>query len=705
MKEKVVLYPVSKEQGIENKTLMSYNIALNANTDFKDLLALDVVTKVLLQTAAAPLKKELLDNKIGDVIEGSFDSDILQPVFSIVTKNTNEEEKEKFVKIIEDSLKKYVKEGLNKKLLLATMNNFEFKIREADSGGLSKGIIYTINSLGTWLYDENNPFSNFDYTDAFNYLKENLENNYFESVIEKYLINNNHKAIVICKPSLEIQETKEKQLKEKLEKYKNSLSNEEIQKIIDDTAALKKYQATPDTKENLDTIPLLKKEDLTLDVLPVINKEEIIDGVKVLHHDYSTNKIAYIKALFNLKNVPSTLYPYLGVFRCLLGSLDTNKYSYDLLEQEVMLKTGGIRETIFTSYKNNVCDKYFSIEGSTLYNNITFTMETFKEIALTTVFDNKNRIQECLAMEMSILQNSLVGAGHVKAMTRALSYTEESSYISDLVEGVGYFNFLSELTKSLDEKYETLINKMNELAEYIFTKENLLLSFTGDSEGYDIFKETVVSFVSNIKDSKETNDKFVFAPNKLNEGFKAPFDVNFVALTGNFKKDNLPYSGSLLVFENAVKTDYLWKEIRVLGGAYGCMCGFGRSGMTYFVSYRDPNIEKTLDTYKNTVKYIDDFNGDEEEMLKLIIGAVGSYDYPKSPVNKGRRALMSYLVGLTEEDYLLEKKQIIGTTIDDIKKVKNYIVSIINQNNICVIGNDKKIDETVNVFDNKKSLF
>ena len=295
IKEKEVLYPVSAEQGVENKTLMSYNVALCPNVPTTDIMALDVLTQVLLQTAAAPLKKALLDDKIGNVVTGEFDSGVMQPVFSIVTKNANPEDKERFVSKIETCLKQFIEEGINKKALEAAINNYEFKLREADTGGMSKGVVYTINCLSTWLYDDNDPFSMFDFTSVFTYLKEQINTNYFEKIIEKYLLNNNHKSVVIAKPSLDIQEIKEKQLKDKLNDYKNSLSEEEIDNIIESTKALKAYQAAPDTKEDLDTIPLLKKSDLSADVVPLSNNIKNINDVKTIWHNVSTNGIAYIR--------------------------------------------------------------------------------------------------------------------------------------------------------------------------------------------------------------------------------------------------------------------------------------------------------------------------------------------------------------------------------------------------------------------------
>ena len=704
LKEKKVMYPVGAEQDTNNKTLMSYNVALPEKMSFTDITALEIITQVLLQSAGAPLERAILDAKIGDVVTGSFDSSIMQPTFTVNVKNSNEDKKDEFVNLIETSLKKYVSEGLNKKALQAAINSYEFKLREADFGGTSKGLIYTINAFNTWLYDEYDPFSCFDFTTAFDALKQNLETDYYEKLIEKYLVNNTHKAVVICSPSKTYQEEKEHALKEKLANYKKSLTDEEIENIVEATKALKAYQAAPDTKENLATIPLLKKEDLSYDVVPLLTNESTVSGIKVLHHDYSTNGIGYLRLLFNVKNIPAKYVKYLGLFKTLLGSLDTQDHTYQTLEQDIDINTGGIGYAITTNKKDDDYGVNLSIRANTLYDKLGFTFDIIKEVLKTTNFKMNSRIKECLAIESSKMQQALVGAGHAKSYVRALSYIEPVFYYNDQVEGVGYFETITELLKDYENSFEELSNTLKEMAEYIFTKENLLVSFTGQVEGLNEVNKLLPEFVKDLYDAKPLADPFVFTPNQQNEGFKAPYDVNYVALVGNYKKDNLPYTGALQVFQNAISTDYLWTNVRVLGGAYGCMCGFTGTGISYFVSYRDPNLTKTLETYKNVLSYIDNFNATEEEMTKYIIGAVGTYDYPKSPATKGARALSAYMNGQTDETFKKEKAEIINTTEKDIKALRPYIESIINQNNICVIGNEKKVEEAKEIFKVTKML-
>lgn len=705
MKEKKVLYPVTEEQGVENKALLSYNVALPANINNEELMAFDILAQVLLLSAGAPLKKALLNNNIGDVITGSFDNSILQPVFSIIAKNANEEDKDRFVCQIEKCLQEFVNKGIDKNILEAAINNYEFKIREADFGGASKGIVYTINCLNTWLYDDNNPFTSFDFSKAFNILKGNINNNYFENLIKKYLLNNNHKTVIICAPSIEFQTLKENKIKEELLKFKQSLSDKEIEQIIESTKALKNYQASLDTKKNLDTIPSLKKEDIPVDVAPISNELQIIENVKVLWHNFPTNKIAYMRLLFNIKNISSELVPYLGFFTKLFATLDTDKHSYETLEQEILSNTGGISGGIISPVSNVECKSYFLVTASCLYNKIEYVLDLIKEICLSTNYDMKSRIKEILDMSLNSMQQSFVNNGHVKSLVRSLSYTEENQYYTDIVNGVSYYELLSEILKDYDSKYDELVLILKQLSKQILNKENLILSFTGTADGYEEFVKYASTFINYLPNKHERKIGFKFKEDKKNEAFKAPIDVQFVALTGNYKKAGLPYTGALKVFENIISTDYLWQNVRVLGGAYGCMCEFSDNGSSYFVSYRDPNLEKTYDVYKGVVKYLKRFKATEEEMLKFIIGAVGNYDFPKSPSNKGFRSLVAFLTNKTIDDFKFEKYQIINTKVNDIKNIAAYVEAIILQNNICVIGNENKINEASNLFKVCKPLF
>ncbi len=703
-KIKEVEYPVTKEQGLDKKTYMSYNVAFPKEVTTTESWAFAIITQVLLEAAGAPLKMALLKEQIGDVINGNYDDGIMQPVFSVTTQNANPEDQERFVKTIEETLQDVVDNKLNEKALQAALNRFEFRLREADYGGMSKGLIYAITAFNTWLYDETNPFSSFEFDKIFGELKQAVGTTYYEDLIKKYILNNNHKAIVLVKPSLDVQERKDKALKETLAAYKASLTSEEVEQIVKDTMHLKEYQAAPDTLEDLATIPLLKKEDLSYDVLPLYNEEVEVKGTKVIYHDVSTSGIGYLDLLFNVKNLDEKYVKYLGIFRAFFGSLDTANHTYQTLEQDIDINTGGIGCSIMSVNKETEYDIYLNVTAKALYDNLGHVFNFVDEIIHTTKFVMKDRVRELLSIQVSMMQQMLVGRGHVQSLTRALSYTEPTYYYTDSVEGINYFDTLTSILKTYDTSFEELVKILEEMAEAIFTKENFLVSFTGEHHGLETLEKVLPAFIEGLNKGVRAQNPFVFTPNQLNEGFKAPYDVQYVALCGNFKKAGLKYTGALQVFQNAISTDYLWKNVRVLGGAYGCMCGFRGTGETYFVSYRDPKLTETLDVYHNIVNYIKEFKATDEEMLKSIIGAVGSFDFPLSPANKGVRSLRAYLTGRTVEDYKREKAEIINATEQDIKNVLPYIEAIIEQNNLCVIGNDKKVEEAKDIFKETKML-
>ncbi len=702
-KELELFYPIAKDQDIKNKTYFSYNIALT-NPTKEEKYAIDIINTVLLTANGACLERALLDAKIGTVIEGSFDTEILQPVFSIVCKNCNEKNKDKFVNIIESEFKKYVKEGLDKKAIEAALNSYEFKLREADFGGFPKGLIYNMTMLTSWLYDDNDPFSPVCFDLEFKSLREKINTDYFEKIIEKFFILNNHKTLTCVKPSKTIQTEKENKIKKELEIYKNSLTDEEILKIIEETKALHEYQKAPDTKEGLDTIPTLKKEDLSLDVFKISNIEHQINGVKVLHHDYNTNGIAYIRAFFDANNINNELIPYLGIYQTLMFKLDTNKHTYLTLDQDININTGGISANLSDTPSTDGEKVYFVLSAATLYNKIEYCFDIFDEVINYTNFDMKQRVFELLQVEYQTLMQRFTYSGHQAALKRALSYINKSSYIYENYNGIAYYDVISRIVKNFDEEYPILLKNL-ELIKSLIISKDLIVNVTCDEIGYNESINAINTFTNKLTEKKDLTRSIEFKEDKKNEGFKTTFDVNYCALVGDYTKAGLKYNGSINVFTNILSTDYLWKNVRVLGGAYGCMMDINKYGQSYFVSYRDPKIKETYNTYNEIIKYIDDFNVNEEELLKYIIGAVGAFDYPKSSSVLGSYSFYKYLEGITEEDLLKEKKEIINTKLSDIKAMKEYITEIIKQNVVCTVGNEKIVEDNKDLFKETKPLF
>lgn len=696
-----IFYPVGKDESLENKTYYSYNAVIGTYEDAKLNLAFQILNYALLEAPGAPLKQAIIDAGIGSDILSDFDSGLLQPVLSIIVKDAQSGKEQVLDEVINKTLKELVTKGIDKKSIQAAINYYEFKYREADFGGAPKGLVYGLNAMETWLYDDNDPFTKLEYNAQFSSLKEELNTNYYEELINKYLLNNNHVAYVTVSPSNTLGAEKEQALKEKLAAYKASLTKEELEKLVNDTKALKEYQATPSTLEELATIPLLTREDIDDKVEPLYNEEQILDGVKVLKHNVETNGIGYLNFCFNTKDVPNELIPYVGLLQNVLGYVDTTKYTYQNLTQEININTGGINpRTKIISIGDNDVLPLFVFETKALYDKIPFVFDTVKEIITSSKLNNKRRLMEILGENKSQRQMMLMGRGHVASMNRAFSYIRSSSYYNELVDGISEYQFIEDLCLNFETKYEEIITNLEKVIKLIFRKENLIISYTATNNAYDKY---LTAFVNSLYKEEVQKGKFEFTPNLLNEGFRTPSTVQYVARVGNFKEVG-NYTGAFQVFAMALRYDYLWMQVRVLGGAYGCMSNFTRNGNVYFVSYRDPNLEKTMDVYMNIPNYIDSFNPSTDDLTKYIIGAIGMLDTPLSPKDKGARSFLAYLQNVTYEDLKQERHEVLNVTLDDIKALKPLIEKALNDNALCVIGNENKIEDS-NMFKEKKNLF
>lgn len=696
-----IFYPVGKDESLENKTYYSYNAVIGTYEDAKLNLAFQILNYALLEAPGAPLKQAIIDAGIGSDILSDFDSGLLQPVLSIIVKDAQSGKEQVLDEVINKTLKELVTKGIDKKSIQAAINYYEFKYREADFGGAPKGLVYGLNAMETWLYDDNDPFTKLEYNAQFSSLKEELNTNYYEELINKYLLNNNHVAYVTVSPSNTLGAEKEQALKEKLVAYKASLTKEELEKLVNDTKALKEYQATPSTLEELATIPLLTREDIDDKVEPLYNEEQVLDGVKVLKHNVETNGIGYLNFCFNTKDVPNELIPYVGLLQNVLGYVDTTKYTYQNLTQEININTGGINpRTKIISIGDNDVLPLFVFETKALYDKIPFVFDTVKEIITSSKLNNKRRLMEILGENKSQRQMMLMGRGHVASMNRAFSYIRSSSYYNELVDGISEYQFIEDLCLNFETKYEEIITNLEKVIKLIFRKENLIISYTATNNAYDKY---LTDFVNSLYKEEVQKGKFEFTPNLLNEGFRTPSTVQYVARVGNFKEVG-NYTGAFQVFAMALRYDYLWMQVRVLGGAYGCMSNFTRNGNVYFVSYRDPNLEKTMDVYMNVPNYIDSFNPSTDDLTKYIIGAIGMLDTPLSPKDKGARSFLAYLQNVTYEDLKQERHEVLNVTLDDIKALKPLIEKALNDNALCVIGNENKIEDS-KIFKEKKNLF
>lgn len=705
MKEIEDYYSVSKEDGTKDQTYLSYNMVIDTSLNRELYVAFQILEYVLLDNPGAPLKQALLDAGIGKDVLSSYDNGILQPVFSIIAKDANPDQKEEFLQVIHDTLCEIAENGVDKQALRGAINNFEFKYREADFGSYPKGLMYGLQMLDSWLYDDEKIFCHIMANDTFTFLKEKIDTNYYEELIRTYMISNSHSAMVMMKPKVDLTREEEEETKKKLAAYKESLSKKEIAQIVEDTKALWAYQEEPSTEEELERIPMLTRTDMEKKIRPLYNEEKEISGIKVIHHDVYTNGIAYIKIVFDMDKIRD-LGPYLSLLTTVLGYIDTKKHSYLEFANETNIYTGGIIADCNTYLQHGKVDSFsatFELRTKVLYENIDKALELIREMIFETDFSDEKRLREIIAEARSRMQMKMNRNGHTMALGRAMSYFSDIGKYSDNVEGVGCYRFLCDLEEHFEEKREDLIKTFQEILDYVLTKENMIISFVGNKDGYTQFSQQMEKFLADIPDKRKGEKPVAdisVLDHGINEGLKNAGQVQYVARAGNFMKKGLSYHGALHILKVILGYDYLWNNVRVKGGAYGCMCGFLQSGNAYLVSYRDPNLKETNDIYEHAYEYVQNFQASERDMTKYMIGAISNMDTPLTPSAKGSRSFNAYMSGINEEYLQNIRNQVLEVTQEDIRSLAPIIQALLEEESICVIGNDKKIEENKELFDN-----
>lgn len=698
-------YNIASTEEEEDNAYLALNFSVGEVTDLKLVTAFDILDYALLSRPGAPLKQALLDAGIGKDIMGGFDAGIRQPMFSIVAKNANAEQKDMFLSVIEETLQKEAKKGLSEKTLLAAINSSEFRFREADFGSYPKGLIYGLDMLESWIYDEKLPFLMLEVLPVYAELRKEIGTGYFEGLIRTWLLENPFSTLVTVSPEKGLLERKEKAQRERLSAYKESLSEEEIKELIESTRELKAYQDEPSPEEELEKIPMLRREDIEKKIRPIQNREGTIGGEPAVIHEMFTNGIAYIRLLFDTADLTEEELPYAGLLPAVLGYMDTEGLSFTELSDEINLYTGGIGGSLSAVNKRdeNETKEYYEVKAKCLYGNIGDTMRLLTEIFTGTDFTDEKRLHEILSEARSRLEMMLPSGGNATASMRAMSYFSRVAKYRDLTAGVGLYRLVKHLEEHFEEEKAELIRILSELQKRIFARGRLLISLTVDAEGEKKVGELLPEFLSRLPENP-CRERAALSLTKKNEGLFDASQVQYVACAGNFRREKLPYVGTLRILKTILSYDYLWMNVRVKGGAYGVMSGFLRNGDTYFVSYRDPNLRSTIEVFQGVPEYVRNFDASERDMTKYIIGTVSSLDTPLNPDAKGVRSTMAYITGIGEEDLQRERDEVLSADTEDIRALSPYIEAALSEGALCAIGNELVIEKEKDLFKVTESL-
>ena len=701
-------YSITNDEPLSDNTYMSYNCVVETSLDEIIYVAFQVLDYALVSAPGAVLKQALLDAGICKDVQSGYDNGVLQPYYSIVIKNTNDDCENKFVELVNNVLCDVVKNGFDKKSLRAALNGLEFKFREADFGHYPKGLMYGLQALDSWLYDDEKPFIHIEALHTFEYLKEQVDKGYFEELVQKYLLDNDHRTIVVMSPERGLTARKDKELADRLLAYKEELSAEEIQKLCDTTAELRRYQEEPDSDEILDMIPLLKVSDIRKEAEPFIYDVKKCSDYDFITHDIFTGGIGYLSVGFDITDIEDKYLPYVGIIKGILGSISTKNYEYADLANEIFLNSGGIAASTTISNDSANPEKYslnFEIRSKVLYEKIDFAYEMIGEIINTSRYDDKKRIHELIMTMKSQMQASMMSTGHVISSHRAMSHISRAEDVIEKMSGIKMYRLIEKIESDFDNSVDELIANLEATAGMIFTKACLkYVDFTATKDQFEIAQDLGTKLAKTLKEGEKLPGNAPVILEKTNEAFKTSSKVMYVAKAGRYLDDDHPYTGALKVLKVIMGYDYLWNQVRVQGGAYGAFATFYKAGEGCFSSYRDPNLAKTIETYDKVVQYLKSFDVNDRDMTKYIIGTIADMDFPLTPAAKGIRGLSAYLANESMDNVQRERDEVLGADAKSIRNLAEYMQKLLDSASVCVVGGEELIEKSNDLFDNVAPL-
>ena len=451
---------------------------------------------------------------------------------------------------------------------------------------------------------------------------------------------------------------------------KHALTPDELEELARKSLALRHAQETPDTPEALATIPCLKISDLDKKNKTIPEEILSMDGATVLHHDIFTNGITYLDLGFDLHSLPQKYLPYIPLFGRALVEMGTQTEDFVSLTQRIHRKTGGIRPRFFTSAVNGTrrAAAWLLLRSKSMLNRTDVLLEILKDILLTVKLDDCTRFRQMVLQEKARREREIVPQGHHVVNLRLRAHFSKADWVAEQMGGVSYLFFLRGLAESVDKDWPGVLAILEDIRRRLLNRTTMVVNATLDAEGWSGIESRVADFLGSFPAGPSTGETWTPELPVPTEGLVIPARVNYVGKGVNLADLGYRFHGSALAIMSYLRTSWLWDRIRVQGGAYGASSLLDRiSGVLTFVSYRDPNLVKTLDAYDRTAEFLQNLDLSTEELTKAIIGAVGNLDAHLLPDARGFVGLLRYLTNDTEERRQIMRDELLATTKQDFR--------------------------------------
>jgi presequence protease len=680
------------------KAMFTLNWLLDETHRIEQNLGFHMLEYMLLGMPGSPLRKALMDSRLGEDLAGAgLGSELRQMYFSTGLKGISAERADEVEALILSTLSRLVREGIHPHTVEAAQNTIEFILRENNTGSYPRGLVLMLRSLTTWLYDED-PLALVAFEAPLEALKRTASTtpSYFESLIDRFLLHNAHRTSLLLKPDPELAKELDRTEKQRLLQARSGLSSTALQEIAADTATLKAIQETPDPPQALAQIPSLKLSDLERvnKSIPLALTQE--KGCDLLYHDLFTSGIVYLDIGFNLYALPQTALPYVPLFSRALLEMGTEEEDFVSLTQRISRKTGGIRPSLFAS---SVRDSqqgsvWLFLRGKAMFKQIRDLLDIFRDIFLKVRLDNKERFQQMVLEAKARLEENLVPSGHQVVSTRLRALFSEADWAEEQMKGISQLFFLRTLAKGVEENWPEVLRALEAIRTHLINRSALVVNATAEAREWDSLQPTVTEFLDALPSLPF--QRKLWSPDSVPdfEGMTLPAQVNYVGKGVNLYDLGYRYHGSTHVITRYLRNAWLWEKIRLQGGAYGAFCSFDKqSGALAFVSYRDPNLLKTLEAFDGSGRFLKDLKLGDDELVKAIIGTIGDIDQYQLPDAKGYTSMVRRLTGENEERRQKMRDEILGATKKDFQSFGELLESAMPKGVVKVLGSETAIQE------------
>jgi presequence protease len=680
------------------KAMVQLSWLLPDTNDMQLMMELSVLSHALVSSNAAPLRKALIDSGLGEgLLGGGLNSSLRQATFNTGLKGIREEDAPKVESLILETLGNLAEEGIDRETIKASLNTIEFQMRERNYGAFPRGLADAMFAMKPWIYG-GNPLDTLSFEQDLAQLKLKMEQDpeLFEKLIGKYLLDNAHRVTVILRPDSEVGKERDKAEREKLDKKKESLNADELKNILDTQEALLKMQHTPDSPEALAKIPSLKISDIERGIKLVEQEVTEQDGARIYFHNQPTSGIVYFDVAFNLRTLAPELLPWVELFSESLTKIGTESEDFVKLAQRIGSKTGGVGANAMTFNRRDGSDyhAFLTLRGKAMAEQSQDLLDIFRDILLTIKLDNKERFKQIVLQRKTNMERNLALSGHAIAGSRTRAQFNLPGWADEQLSGTVHLFFLRELVDRIENDWASVLASLESVRQAVVNRNGMLVNTTMEGDKYGDFKVRLDAFLAQLPKRAEKDAEWKLTDNAFLEALTLPAQVNFNAMSANIFNHGYQLHGSVSVITKHLSREYMWQNVRVLGGAYGGNVSFSpNSGLVGFLSWRDPNIVKTIEVFKGTADYLQGLDMSEDELEKAIIGAIGDLDSYDLPDAKGYKAFLRHVTGYTDDQRQQYRDEVISTTLSDFHRFGDILAKIGADARVAVVGSPDAIDK------------